>query len=188
MNQDRRSILMVAGILAVLAAGLAGLAWPKYRALSAIRAEISDIESKLVTLPTRQSYSEELTQLVNDVHLEVQRDLRAIPTNPDVADLMRSLSTPIDGERVLDQTFTAGRAVPIEGIKEDNLWMLPVTVEMKTEFAVVQELLSQVESLSRLVRIGSVRMEVTDESHRYVLAIVGLEVVYAPPAAKQEGR
>ena len=78
---------------------------------------------------------------------------------PDLADVIRRLSLPIDGVRVDDQTFTARRSASA-GIGAPEWWKSrPVHVELVADWASIRGLLVLVDNLPNPVRTTSFRLE-----------------------------
>jgi len=82
--------------------------------------------------------------------------------SPDLAGVIRRLSLPIDGVRVLDQTFTAGRSGTAASGAPDGWFATPIRVELVGDWSAVRDLLEVVDGLDVPVRTTSVRLERTD--------------------------
>ena len=81
---------------------------------------------------------------------------------PDLADVIRRLSLPIDGVRVEDQTFTARRSASA-GIGAPEWWKSrPVHVELVADWSSIRGFLSLVDDLPNPVRTTSFRLERLD--------------------------
>jgi Tfp pilus assembly protein PilO len=186
----------------VLTLGCALLVWPARRDARETRAEIAKLEKKIESLDEAHAAVDRLSAELEESRRYAAEQLKAIPRSPDVAQLMRRLSMPVDGRHVLDQTFTAGSAHPaVAGTGEDFAEQaMPLTVDMQASFDSIFALLRLSESMDRLVRIASVRLisgRVSEQTamrsdapprHDDLLtASVGLEVIYEP-ADVGEGR
>jgi hypothetical protein len=71
---------------------------------------------------------------------------------PDLAGVIRRLSLPIDGVRVLDQNFTAGRSGPAANGAPEGWMATPVQLELSGDWSAIRELLSLVDGLPVPVR------------------------------------
>lgn len=81
---------------------------------------------------------------------------------PDVAGVIRRLSLPIDGDRVLDQTFTAGRAGAAANGAPDGWRATPVRVEVVGDWSAIRDLLDLVDDLPGPVRTTALRLNRTE--------------------------
>jgi len=81
---------------------------------------------------------------------------------PDVAGVIRTLSLPIDGLRVLDQTFTAGRAGAAANGGPEGWQATPVRVELVGDWNAIRHLLDLVDGLPGPVRTTTLRLERTE--------------------------
>jgi hypothetical protein len=75
---------------------------------------------------------------------------------PDLAGVIRRLSLPIDGLRVRDQTFTAGRPGPAANLVSEDWRATPVRVELSGDWTAIRELLALVDALPVPVRTTKV--------------------------------
>lgn len=82
---------------------------------------------------------------------------------PDLAAIIRDLSLPIDGSRVLDQTFTARQTGPA-GLGAPDWWRSsPIEVELTADWESIRMFLGFVDSIETPVRTTSLRLERTDD-------------------------
>jgi hypothetical protein len=106
-----------------------------------------------------------------------------------MASVIRKLSLPVDKVTVHDQTFTAGTATSaIPGHSEVTTMAMPLTVEMQATFDSVFAMVRAAESMSRLVRVSSVRVlckREKDEEPPVLTASVGLEAIFEPEVAEE---
>lgn len=197
---DTKHIILAALAFAfVTVAGWSLLAWPSYRQVLAVDREIADLRGRIDTLDARAAEVAQLAERMYAAQKIVKEDLRIIPAAPDLVELMRTLSMPVDKDRVIDQTFTAGNVIVTlapgevrgpegEGGKEKEITPLAMTltIDMVGTFDAVVSLLEATESINRLVRIGNLRLacernEQNDARQEPLLmAVVGLEAVYLP--------
>lgn len=183
MHSVRHMATGIAGTL--IAAGMAAamFIWPNYREASAVRSQVAHLASRMEAHDGHVAAVELLATEVQRAQDRAERELKLIGAGPDVAALIRHMSSEIDGVHVMDQTFTAGKSASAPVAGADNFMIQPVMVEMRGRFAAVMGLISRVESLGRLVRVSSVRIgcdrATEDGSSPEVQAAVCLEVVYA---------
>lgn len=79
--------------------------------------------------------------------------------SPDLAEVIRRLSLPIDRVRVLDQTFTAGRSGSAASGAPDGWMATPIRVELLGDWSAIRELLEVVDGLEVPVRTTALRVE-----------------------------
>ncbi len=152
--------------LAAIAGGAALLAtWFGVRPLH-VRASL--IEDEAATLHLRASEETVPAARLNAFRREADRraemldqekvfDLPVGP--PDLAGVIRRLSLPIDGIRVIDQTFTAGRSVSA-GLGSPEWWRSsPVQVELVADWPSIRRLLGLIDELSTPVRTTTIEIE-----------------------------
>ena len=155
--------------LAAVAGGAALLAtWFGVRPLH-VRA--ASIEHEALTLHIRASeetvpaarldaFRREAIRRAEMLEQEQVLDLPVGP--PDLAGVIRRLSLPIDGIRVIDQTFTAGRSTSA-GLGSPEWWRSsPVQVELVADWASIRRLLGLIDALSTPVRTTTIEIERLD--------------------------
>ena len=107
---------------------------------------------------------------------------------PDLADVIRRLSLPIDGVRVEDQTFTARRSASA-GIGAPEWWKSrPVHVELVADWPSIRGFLSLVDELPNPVRTTSFRLERIDSERglaRLHLELDALHLAHSPSGDSQ---
>ena len=168
------------------------MALPAYRETHRIRAEIQSLRDRGKRLESDTGAVKQLAERVRDLQQYVDEDLKTIPTQPDIAGMMRRLSLPVDGVTVKDQTFSAGSPKPVSKQNDAAYRVVPLTVELEASFDAFFSVLSSVEDTSRLVRIRSVHVgrktpdnPGSDESTldgSWLHGSVGLEAVFKPNA------
>ena len=93
---------------------------------------------------------------------------------PDLARVIRRLSLPIDGVRVIDQTFTA-RRTRSAGIGAPEWWRSsPIEVELVADWASIRRFIGFVDGLATPTRITTFELERLDE--RSTLARLRIEI------------
>lgn len=193
MNEQRHLALAITIGAVAAVGGAALLALPAYRDGADVRRRIDDLSVKAAELDRHAADVERLADALYDVETAARAAMKTIPDAPDVADLMRRLSLPVDGVAVRDQTFTAGSAGPATDDAEVPEQRMPLTVDLKGSFDSVFALIRSVERMDRLVRVGSVwltadRTVEAGEGPPVLAASLGLEAIYVSgPTAKKEG-
>lgn len=175
---DRSTIMVPLLTFVGLLLGLGLLAYPSYRRAWTINHEIEQLAHRVEELGSDNLAIERLEQDLVEREAIVETSLKRIPAAPDVAGLIRHLSLPVDGRRVVDQTFTAGQVKAIESLPSGQLRALPVTIDMIAEFDSVFATLQSIEKLDRLLRTMSVRMSRDDKLDGRLVATIGIEAVF----------
>lgn len=186
----KKHCLLVAGAVAfVLLAGGLAFVWPSYRQTKAIDDQVGRLQRKIDGLAGE---TETLVRLVRDVgeaQRQVDEELKQVPAAPEIASLMPQLSLPVDGERVLDQTFNAGNPVEAVPGDPDAPQAVPVIIEMQATFDSIFAILRAAETMDRLIRVTSVRIacERPDEEQDQdiLTASIGLDAIYDPSEGAQ---
>jgi hypothetical protein len=117
--------------------------------------------------------------------------MKRVPEAPDIAELMRILSLPLDGVTVLDQEFTAADInEPVPGYDVEFM-AAPLYVNMVARFDAVFALIRAAESMGQLLRVNSLRLNAQRDAEGTMPmadASIALEVIYDPPDDAREGR
>lgn len=193
MRTTKQMTMGVLAVLAVVAMVAVMFILPNYREARDVQAQVKDLQARVTTLESRTHAVDRLAEEVRTARDHVAVDLKSIPETADVAGLIRKLSDPIDGMNVVDQTFTAGTAGPAIVGEDAPAMALPVIAEMHATFESAQALIRKAETMNRLVRVSSVRLQCKREEQKsdipVLAASVGLEVIYAAPAStSKEGK
>jgi Tfp pilus assembly protein PilO len=183
MSSRRHLAFAILLLLAVVGLGGVLLVWPAYREASRHNRRTSLLHHKGENYDVQARRIATLTKQVEQMTRRVETELKAIPDTPDIADLMRRLSMPVDGVHVQDQTFTAGD--PRDAVPGADLPVLvqPLTVEMAARFDAIFTLMRLAESMDRLLRVSSVSIAVdrTKTQDTVASATIVLESVFDPP-------
>jgi Tfp pilus assembly protein PilO len=181
------------GVLGVLAATVAAT-WlvivPNYKDVASLRQQIREMNVKIAGLDSNRKTVAKLEEEVKQASERSQTQLKVIPEAPDVADLIRKLSLPVDGVNVVDQTFTAGTANDVDLGTAGTVRTMPLTVDMDATFDSIFALMRAAESMNRLLRVSSLKVAVKPEGRDskdeaaadvpVLEASLGIEAVYAP--------
>ena len=154
--------------------------WPNYSKASELAAKADALDLKIGRLEDAEQDVEHRKASLQRLQSEHDAICLHVPDRPDVANLMNHLSMGVDGVAVLDQTFTV-RGTP-DSIGGDRFEVLPLVVELETNFGHAFDVIRRVEALDRLVRVTSVRMSSNqgemERGASTITAAVGLDVVY----------
>ncbi|UCD74985.1 MAG: type 4a pilus biogenesis protein PilO [Phycisphaerales bacterium] len=189
MLNSKQLLYLVIGLLVAMVVVGGFLAVPAYRQASQLKARTANLQEKIDGLTGQTEELQQLAVALSAMNEQLDSELKTIPCVPDIADLIRKLSLPVDGVTIRDQTFTAGSVGEAVAGKENPARVMPLTIDMVARFDSVFALIQAAESMPRLVRVASVRMEVehgqeeTDES--FLIASVGLEAVYEPDGGEE---
>ncbi len=175
--------LTMAVFAALLVVGLGGLllVWPSYRQLAQINRQTEVLRNKGENYHLQVRSIANLRTELDRTTDQIASELRLIPESPEVADVMRILSRPLDGVHVQDQTFRAGNTREAIPGSDLSVRVQPLTVEIEGRFDAIFDLLVSVESMERLVRIASLRVECDHRDNydsRTAKASIVLEAVY----------
>jgi Tfp pilus assembly protein PilO len=174
----------MAVLAALLVVGLGGLllVWPSYRELAQINLQTEVLRDKGENHHLQVRNIANLRTELDRTRDQIASDLKVIPDSPDVADVMRILSKPLDGVYVHDQTFRSGNTREAVPGSDMPVRVQPLTVEIEGRFGAIFDLIVSVESMQRLVRISSLRVEcdhkADDYDWRVAKASIVLEAVY----------
>lgn len=186
MWDSKHILLSVVGPGVVLAIGVGVAVWPTYRKAQELRTEVNTLEQKVHGLDGATSQVEKLAADLGNIQKQINGNLKFIPEQADIASIIRRLSLPVDGNTVLDQTFTTGASNPaIPGDDKATVELTPLTVDMEANFDSVFALIRAAESMDRLIRVSNIRLECNRDKERndydgkpLLRASVGLEAVY----------
>ena len=184
MSNRRHLTIAILAALGVVGLGGLLLVWPSYRELAQINRQTEVLRNKGENYQMQVRSIARLKTEVDQAADQVAFGLKLIPESPGVADLMRILSRPLDGVHVLDQTFRAGNVM--EAVPGGDLpaRVQPLTVEIEGRFDSIFDLIVVVESMERLVRIASLRVECDHRADNYdwrvARASIVLEAVFEP--------
>ncbi|MHC5026977.1 MAG: type 4a pilus biogenesis protein PilO [Planctomycetota bacterium] len=188
----RQLVTRIGGMILVFGIGVAVLVWPRITEVRRIDDRIAELKTKIHGLSDQTDEIELLADRIATLDERVA-GLRDIPRQPQNAELIRRLSVPVDGLVVQEQTFSAARATKAVPGSELPYKSIPVTIEMVSTFDSIFAIVQAAESMSRLVRVASVRIDhdvrsgPQDEVSDFLSATLVLEAIYEPATAA-EGR
>ena len=154
---------------------------PNYRSASQASLNASGLELRIEQLERRQVEVEKMHQDFTAMEAKVQSECKHVPSSPDTAQIVKALSLEVDGQYVLDQSFTAG-ATSSQQSQKEGFSIQPLAVTLHADFESIFSVIQNVESMNRLIRISSLRIsskEVENGSEGPVLeAAIGLHAMY----------
>ncbi|MBI69142.1 MAG: hypothetical protein CMJ38_03845 [Phycisphaerae bacterium] len=130
--------------------------FPNYQEANSANAEAQSLEESVEQLERRQAEVEELRNELIELEAYVQDECKFVPDSPDMSSIIKSLSLDIDGYKVVDQSFTAGVAPKQQS--HDNFMMQPLAVTMQSDFSSIYNIINNVETMNRFVKISSLRI------------------------------
>ena len=180
MTRRRTEQCVFACVLLMVLGVTVFFTWPNYAHAYKLSKEAAVLDAKIGHLVDAESEVERRRVNLDRLRAERDRICLGVPDRPDVANLMKHLSVGINGDTVIDQTFTVRGTPASDG--NDRFEILPLVVEMDTTFEHAFDMIRRVEKLDRLVRVTSVQMEGNRNSIERgggtIQAAVGLDVVY----------
>jgi hypothetical protein len=185
LASNRNLVWAVVGVVALAAIVAWVIIWPNYREAAEVKQRIVELERKIAGHGEQSIAIASLSSEVNNARRRMETELKVMPASPDVADLIRKLSLPVDGANVIDQTFTAGSPVDVNIGDAGSAKAMPLMVELAATFDSVFALLRSAESMDRLLRIASVKVvcKRTDDKITDIpvlQASLGIEAIYEP--------
>ena len=188
MNRKRMENIMLVSVIAVVLGVTTFFTWPQYARAFDLSHDSELLEQKIGHLEDVEADLERRSEELTELQEQQAYACRLVPDRPDVANLMQHLSIGVDGETVLDQTFTVrGQGDRAEDARFE---ILPLVVELETTFDNIFDVIRRVERLERLVRVTSISMSCRDvdfkKTRPTVRAAIGMDVVYED--GQQEGQ
>ena len=153
---------------------------PNYKSTDQASMESSNLEVRIQKLELRQAEVEKMRVDYQDIKRQVNCECKLVPSTPDMSKIVQALSLEVDGQRVLDQSFTAGNT----SMKPTNegFSVQPLAVTLHADFDSIFSIIKNVESMNRLVRVASIRMtrkeSEADASAPALEAAIGLHAMY----------
>ncbi len=130
--------------------------FPNYQDANSANAEARTLEESVMQLERRQAEVEELRNELIELEAYVKEECKYVPDSPDMSSIIKSLSLDIDGYKVVDQSFTAGVAPKQQD--KDNFLMQPLAVTMNADFDSIYNIIQNVETMNRFIKISSLRI------------------------------
>ena len=154
--------------------------WPNYKNAKFASKETENLESRIQQIELRQAEVEKMRIDYENLKLQVSEDCKHVPSDPDMSQIVQTLSLEVDGQKVLDQTFTAG-ATSTES-SNNGFAIQPLAITLNADFESIFSVIQNVESMNRLVRVSSVRFlrkeSDSDKLAPALEAAIGLHAMY----------
>ena len=190
MSSRKHLVIAICLALAVFAGGWFAAVWPVYRRIEAIDGDSRSLLQKAADLGVKQEEIDELSTRLAETERRITSEMKRVPDAPDIAELMRILSLPLDGVAVLDQEFAAAETnEPVPG-HDVQFMAAPLYVNMVARFDAVFALIRAAESMDQLLRVNSVRLRAQRDAEGTMPmadASIALEVIYDPSGEAKEG-
>ena len=154
---------------------------PNYRSARIAAASALTLEDRIEQLERRRVEVEKMHQDFCALEEQVQLEYKTVPIAPGTAEIVKELSLEVDGQYVLDQSFTAG-ASAAHFQQEGGFLVQPLAVTLHADFDSIFSVIQKVESMQRLIRVSSLHISTNQsmsESEMPILeAAVGLHAMY----------
>jgi len=153
---------------------------PNYQSAEQAMFESTNLETRIQQLELRQVEVEQMRSDYNDLKRQVTAECKLVPLTPDMSQIVQALSLEVDGQKVLDQSFTAGMTSLKP--KRDGFSVQPLAITLHADFDSIFSVIQNVESMNRLVRVSSIRLtrkeSEADISTPALEAAIGLHAMY----------
>lgn len=137
---------------------------PLHLRAATLEGDVTDLQERIAEASVPEAQLD-ATRLERERRREMlaSEGFDALPDGaPDVAGVIRRLSLPIDGHRIFDQTFTAGRPGAAANGAPEGWRATPVRVEVEGDWSAIRELLDLVDDLPGPVRTTALRLNRTE--------------------------
>ncbi len=153
---------------------------PNYKGADSALHESAHLEHRIQQLELRQAEVESMRVDYEDLQNQVDKKCKFVPKNPDMSQIVQSLSLDVDGRQVLDQSFTAGLATSMN--TPEGFSSQPLAIMLHADFDSIFSVIQNIESMDRLVQISSIRVvrseRDSDISEPPLEAAIGLHAMY----------
>jgi Tfp pilus assembly protein PilO len=154
---------------------------PNYQSAHNAAASALALEDRIEQLELRRVEVGKMHQDYISLEQQVQSECKTVPSAPGTAQIVKALSLEVDGQYVLDQSFTAG-ASAAHFKQEGGFLVQPLAVTLHADFDSIFSVIQKVESMQRLIRISSLHISANQsesESEMPILqAAIGLHAMY----------
>ena len=153
---------------------------PNYRRASQASQDTVDLALRIEQIELRQAEVKKMQEDYDNLQSEVAKEYKHVPSTPDMSQIVQELSLDVDGQKVLDQSFTAG--TPKGKSTNYGFAVQPLAVTLHADFESLFYVIKSAESMNRLVRVSSIRMvrnSADEEMDAPALeAAIGLHAMY----------
>ena len=156
---EHRSFIVVAIIAVVGLAAARFIVHPLHARADELNREHASLLQRIAGWPGEEAVLEPLRAEIERRERIIDREQQPVPSQPDLAGLIRRLSLDIDGEQVVDQTFVAGRRGPAATGAPADWRSVPLTVELVADFRSLFGLLKRIEETPEPVRVTRMTIE-----------------------------
>ncbi len=177
----RWQIGVAAGALSLLI--VLGLCMPMWMGINTLRSEIDAAEERLGIARGRTDGLARLAREVNRLREEVAATSRVIPSEPDLAAVLRQLSVESQQQQLQPDGMSTG-----DPVHSDDWFAVPVGVVLTGQSRDVFAFIDQVEQMPRMIQVDAYTMVAEPEHNGRVEAALKLTTFYAPddlPGAPQ---
>ena len=158
MNEHRS--LIVAAIIALVGIAAARfIVHPLHARADELNQEHESLLQRIAGWPGEEAVLAPLREEIARRERIIRSEQQPVPAQPDLAGLIRRLSLDIDGERVVDQTFVAGRRGPAATGAPSDWRSVPLTVELVADFTSLFGLLKRIEETPEPIRVTRLTIE-----------------------------
>lgn len=148
-----QSSMAIAAVVLVGVLGARFLVHPLHGRADAVDAAHERLVERIADWPGQDVVLDPIRSELDHRRTIVALEQHPIPASPDLAGLIRRLSLEIDGTRVLDQTFVAGRRGAASTAAPESWRSIPLTMELVSDFSTLQGVLGRIEESPEPVRI-----------------------------------
>lgn len=181
-----RAVWLTLGWMALVGGGGAGSLWPTMASIGRLREEKTTLESRVERSDDGAAAVRRLQEELVAVRVLHERQARPIPTDSDVASLIRQLTARLDELAIREREITTGAPTAAEDVMS-----MPMSVTLQGEFVSVYSGLRWIESLPRMLRVQRLKID-TDKAKSLAPGEVRAELLLElffdrrPAAAEKE--
>ena len=163
MNQNsNRNMLLLASVVLLGFMAARFLVHPLHARADDVNRDYEELLARVDGWPGKDAVLAPLRSELSRRTSMMETEQRPVPARPDLAGLIRQLSLDIDGTRVIDQTFAAGRRGPAATAAPETWRSVPLTMELVSEYDALNELLLRIERSPDPIRITRLSVERID--------------------------
>jgi len=188
---NRSTVFKLAmGWLALMVGGLGVLVWPRVNGLMRLSDERDRLQVRVAQADDGAAELNRLSEQLQRTRERAERDTKEIPSENNIAGLIRKLTAQLDDLGMSEREITTGSPIQLEQARS-----LPMTVSMSGRFLSVHRAIRWIESLPRLVRVKRLSVELPDQRSTdgsfdwrdpQVEAELVLDVFYAPASVSTD--
>ncbi|MEM1381887.1 MAG: type 4a pilus biogenesis protein PilO [Pseudomonadota bacterium] len=160
MQNDKSQWIVISVIATMTAAFTLGVWLPESRKQAGYQERITQAQEQLGPSFFDPAMVDQRVSEVEALKDELASSARSVPTRPELASVLRSLTQAVESQGVSDQRFQTR-----ENKRYKHYAELPLSMEFEDTFAACYGVLRQVETLPRLVRVDALNLRVLDREH-----------------------